>query len=42
GTERHDPVYNGLQEVNKKSDIVLRHDGARPFLKTKNISSSTI
>lgn len=35
GKERQDSVYNGLQAVNQ--DIVLIHDGARPYLKKENI-----
>ncbi|SHH75445.1 2-C-methyl-D-erythritol 4-phosphate cytidylyltransferase [Caloranaerobacter azorensis DSM 13643] len=41
GKERQDSVYNGLKEVNKKSDIVLIHDGARPFVK-RNIIEENI
>ena len=37
GTERYNSVYNGLCEVNKKCDIVLIHDGVRPFIDEKNI-----
>ena len=37
GKERQDSVYNGILALNEKSDIVLSHDGARPFVKTKNI-----
>lgn len=36
GKERQDSVYNGLQIV--KEDYVLIHDGARPYLKMKNIN----
>lgn len=35
GQERQDSVYNGLQIVNQ--EYVLIHDGARPYLKEKNI-----
>lgn len=31
GVERQDSVYNGLKSL-KKCDIVLIHDGARPFI----------
>ncbi|WP_195971801.1 2-C-methyl-D-erythritol 4-phosphate cytidylyltransferase [Clostridium thermobutyricum] len=31
GTERQDSVFNGLKAI-KNTDIVLIHDGARPFL----------
>ena len=36
GSERQYSVYNGLQAV-KATDIVLVHDGARPFLKQKHV-----
>lgn len=32
GAERHDSVYNGLKATNTDCDIVLIHDGARPFV----------
>ena len=37
GRERQDSVYNGILALNEKSDIVLTHDGARPFVEIKNI-----
>ena len=37
GKERQDSVYNGILALNEKCDIVLSHDGARPFVKLKNI-----
>ncbi|WP_069651019.1 2-C-methyl-D-erythritol 4-phosphate cytidylyltransferase [Caloranaerobacter ferrireducens] len=40
GRERQDSVYNGLKGVNKKSDIVLIHDGARPFIKREIIEEN--
>lgn len=36
GKERQDSVYNALEEVTS-SDIVLIHDGARPFVKERII-----
>ncbi|MEH7383213.1 2-C-methyl-D-erythritol 4-phosphate cytidylyltransferase [Bacillus sp. JJ1533] len=36
GSERQYSVYNGLQAV-KDTDIVLVHDGARPFLKQTHV-----
>ena len=36
GNERQDSVYNGLKELSNK-DIVLIHDGARPFVNEKII-----
>lgn len=32
GKERQQSVYNGLKEVSANSDIILIHDGARPFI----------
>jgi len=32
GKERQDSVYNGLQKIGKDADIVLVHDGVRPFV----------
>lgn len=32
GATRQDSVFNGLREVSPKSDVVLIHDGARPFI----------
>ncbi|MCF6465854.1 2-C-methyl-D-erythritol 4-phosphate cytidylyltransferase [Clostridium sp. Cult2] len=37
GKERQDSVYNGILALNGRADIVLSHDGARPFVKIKNI-----
>lgn len=37
GSERQDSVYNGIKAVNSKCDIVLIHDGARPFVKENSI-----
>ncbi len=37
GKERQDSVYNGILALNEKTDIVLTHDGARPFVEIKNI-----
>lgn len=39
GKERQDSVYNGLLALNEKADIVLTHDGARPFVKIESIES---
>lgn len=35
GERRQDSVANGFNVINKKSDIVLIHDGARPFITEK-------
>ena len=40
GEERQDSVFNGLKAVNKDCDIVLVHDGARPFVTEKIIKGS--
>ena len=32
GAQRQDSVYNGLRSLPKDTDIVLVHDGARPFV----------
>ncbi len=37
GQERQDSIYNGIMGLNKKSEIVLTHDGARPFIREKDI-----
>lgn len=40
GKERQDSIYNGLKEVNKNCDIILVHDGARPFVDNRIINES--
>lgn len=40
GNERQDSVYNGLKKLNKDCDIVLVHDGARPFVNETIIENS--
>ena len=37
GKERQDSIYNGLMALNENTDIVLTHDGARPFVKVEHI-----
>lgn len=37
GKERQDSVYNGILALDKKTDIVLTHDGARPFIRKEAI-----
>ena len=37
GKERQDSVYNGILALNEKTDIVLTHDGARPFIEIESI-----
>ena len=38
--ERQDSVYNGLKLLDEKCDVVLIHDGARPFVSDKIIDKS--
>ena len=38
--ERQDSVFNGLKAVNERCDIVLIHDGARPFVTDEIIKNS--
>ena len=40
GKERQDSIYNGLKCLNDKCDIVLIHDGARPFVDDRIINDS--
>ena len=40
GQERQDSVFNGLKAVNERCDIVLIHDGARPFVTDEIIKNS--
>ena len=40
GRRRQDSVYNGLRSLSRKTDIVLIHDGARPFINSGVISRS--
>lgn len=37
GETRQDSVFNGLKEVAQDSDVVLIHDGARPFIDEESI-----
>lgn len=32
GKERQDSVYNGIKSADKDADLILIHDGARPFI----------
>ncbi len=38
GAERQDSVYNGLKKVSKDTDVVLIHDGVRPFVNDSYIT----
>ncbi|MDD2480715.1 MAG: 2-C-methyl-D-erythritol 4-phosphate cytidylyltransferase [Lutispora sp.] len=40
GKERRDSVYNGLKNVCKDADVILIHDGARPFITEETIEES--
>jgi 2-C-methyl-D-erythritol 4-phosphate cytidylyltransferase len=40
GKERQDSVYKGLLALSKDTDIVLIHDGVRPFISTEKIGKS--
>lgn len=40
GQERQDSVYNGLKVLDKNCEIVLIHDGARPFVTDEIIEKS--
>lgn len=41
GRERQDSVYNGLQKVGPDAEVVLVHDGVRPFV-TQEMIKETI
>lgn len=40
GEERQDSIHNGLKCVDESCDIVLIHDGARPFVEDRIINES--
>ena len=40
GKERQDSVYNGIKAISINADIVLTHDGARPFIRTETINKA--
>lgn len=40
GKERQDSVFNGLKAVDSKTDVVVIHDGARPFIRQEIIEES--
>jgi len=39
GTHRYDSVYNGLRSVDKKTDVVVIHDGVRPFVQGEDLTA---
>ncbi|MTI66507.1 MAG: 2-C-methyl-D-erythritol 4-phosphate cytidylyltransferase [Firmicutes bacterium] len=42
GKERFHSVYNGLKSVDENTDILLIHDGARPFITGKTIEKCIV
>ncbi len=40
GKERQDSVYNGIKSADKGSELILIHDGARPFVTQAMIEES--
>lgn len=42
GKERQDSIYNGIMALNEKTDIVLTHDGARPFVRPESIEAGIL
>lgn len=40
GTERQKSVFNGLEAVRQDAEVVLIHDGARPFVSLESIQNS--
>lgn len=40
GKERQDSVYHGLKAIKEKTDVVLIHDGVRPFIRPDKIEES--
>jgi 2-C-methyl-D-erythritol 4-phosphate cytidylyltransferase len=39
GTRRQDSVFNGLKEVDPECNIVVVHDGVRPFVQTDQLAA---
>ncbi|GKX30496.1 2-C-methyl-D-erythritol 4-phosphate cytidylyltransferase [Vallitalea longa] len=42
GKERQDSVYEGIKSLSSNTDVVLIHDGARPFIETELIEKAII
>ncbi|NLK97596.1 2-C-methyl-D-erythritol 4-phosphate cytidylyltransferase [Defluviitalea saccharophila] len=40
GKERQESVYNGLKNISPEAEIILIHDGARPFVSLEEIEKS--
>jgi 2-C-methyl-D-erythritol 4-phosphate cytidylyltransferase len=39
GVHRQDSVFNGLLSVSKNTDIIVIHDGARPFIRSEDLTA---
>lgn len=39
GARRQDSVYNGLDALDRKTDIVVIHDGVRPFVRPEQLGA---
>ncbi len=42
GKERQDSVYNGLKEITPGTELILIHDGARPFVSQQLIEETIL
>src|SRR3990172_2349806 len=40
GDRRQDSVYNGIKELDEDTDIILVHDGVRPFVSQNTLSNA--
>jgi 2-C-methyl-D-erythritol 4-phosphate cytidylyltransferase len=39
GVHRQDSVFNGLLSVSKNTDIIIIHDGVRPFIRSEDLTA---
>ncbi len=39
GKKRNDSVYNGLKVLDNRTDVVIIHDGVRPFIKPEQVDA---
>jgi 2-C-methyl-D-erythritol 4-phosphate cytidylyltransferase len=39
GVHRQDSVFNGLLSVSKNTDIIVIHDGVRPFIRSEDLTA---
>ncbi|MGA8179449.1 MAG: IspD/TarI family cytidylyltransferase, partial [Desulfobacterales bacterium] len=39
GAHRQDSVFNGLLSVSNKTDIIVIHDGVRPFIRSEDLTA---